>query len=69
MTALAAQSTTAPAESPLVEALFAISSAPNLFAAAESYLANPATSKPIRRMLAHILDLGERLSTAQAVAS
>jgi hypothetical protein len=62
----ASTSTPAP-EGPIVEALRVLTAAPNLFDAIEAYLSNPATSPIVRRMIGHILVLGEQLATAPAV--
>jgi hypothetical protein len=44
-----------------------LTAAPNLFDAMEQYLANPATPPIVRRMIGHILVLGEQLATVPAV--
>lgn len=60
--------TTHPASSsPVVEALVALNTAPNLFDAMEQFLTNPATPQVVRRMIGHILVLGEQLATQPAV--
>jgi hypothetical protein len=60
--------TTHPNPSPVVETLVALNAAPNLFDAMERDLTDPSTPAGVRRFIAHILALGERLAV-QGVAA